>query len=226
MAKDGESEFDDFEMPSDEESPESLPDLSESESLPDLSDLGDDLGDLDEAPVESFDAEPAIGDLGELDAAAAESLAADAEAEEPASQPEVDEVQPAEEKVGPRRAGVQKKLLDRLPADRESVIAVGVSVLLALLWLVGLVYFSSVVYLIAVGVIPYALWKYRDTSSVFTVLLGCALVAIMTAVYCLWREWGSYRFDVKASGIRTTANATRLVDGMVMADVRVTTRSV
>ncbi len=187
MAKEGESEFDDLELPGEEPSLESMPDLDE--AMPDLDEALPDLGETDAA----------IADLSSGEPLDAEPAAEDNEQEVAA------EEEPMEEKIGPRRAGVQQKLLDRLPANRELTIAVAVPVLLLLLWLVGLIYFSSVVYVIAVAAVPFAMWKYRDTSTIFTVLLGCALVAILTAVYCLWREWGTYGFDSKARAIRPTA---------------------
>jgi hypothetical protein len=30
------------------------------------------------------------------------------------------------------------------------------------------------------------------------VLLACALVAMLTAIYCLWSELGNYEFNIKA----------------------------
>ena len=86
----------------------------------------------------------------------------------------------------------------QLPVYLEWSGAIGIPlVLLALGWF-GVLYFSTAIYIISVGFVPYGIWKGRKTSTVFTVILGCALVAILTAVYCLWLELVSYRLDIKA----------------------------
>jgi hypothetical protein len=77
-------------------------------------------------------------------------------------------------------------------------VAIGVPVLLlAVAWL-GLFYISTAIYLIAVGFVPYGIWKGRETSNVYTIVLGCALIAMMTLAYFMWVELGRYNFDVKA----------------------------
>ena len=57
---------------------------------------------------------------------------------------------------------------------------------------------STAVYIIALGYIPLALWMGRTTNTVFVVILGCVLAAVLTSVYCLWMELGRYKFDIKA----------------------------
>jgi hypothetical protein len=61
-----------------------------------------------------------------------------------------------------------------------------------------IIFFSTAVYVIVVGLVCYAIWKSRATNTVYIVILGCTLVAILTAVYCLWTELDRYDFDVKA----------------------------
>jgi hypothetical protein len=75
---------------------------------------------------------------------------------------------------------------------------VGVPVILLGIAFLHLLYFATVIYVVSVALIPYAIWKGRQTNSVYTVILGCALVAVLTAVYCLWLEVGRYQFDIKA----------------------------
>ena len=86
----------------------------------------------------------------------------------------------------------------KLPVYLEwaGVIAIP-AIILALAWL-GVWYFSTAFYVISVGLIPYGIWKGRETNTVYTVILGCTLVAVLTAIYCLWLEVGRYNFDVKA----------------------------
>ena len=38
----------------------------------------------------------------------------------------------------------------------------------------------------------------RKTNTVFVVILGCVLAAVLTSVYCLWMELVRYKFDIKA----------------------------
>ena len=86
----------------------------------------------------------------------------------------------------------------KLPVYLEwaGVIAIPV-IILALAWF-GVWYFSTAFYVISVGLIPYGIWKGRETNTVYTVILGCTLVAVLTAVYCLWLEIGRYNLEVKA----------------------------
>ena len=85
-----------------------------------------------------------------------------------------------------------------MPVYLEWAGAIGIPLVLLILGWFGALLFSTAFYLIAVGFVPYGLWKGRKTSTVFTVILGCALVAILTALYCLWLELGTYQFDLKA----------------------------
>ena len=84
-----------------------------------------------------------------------------------------------------------------MKANLDWVIAGGIALVLLLLALVGLFNFSTAFYVVAVGVLAYALWKMRELNDLYTVILGFALIAILTAVYCLWLEVGRYQFDTK-----------------------------
>ncbi len=69
----------------------------------------------------------------------------------------------------------------------------------------------TALYLIGLGLIPYALWKGRDTSTLYTVFLGCVLAAMLTGVYVLWIELAvNYKFDIHAQ------EAKRAAVGMVL----------
>ncbi len=80
--------------------------------------------------------------------------------------------------------------------------AIGIpAIILAFAWL-EVLYFSTALYAISVGFIPYGIWQGRKTNTVYTVILGCTLVAVLTAIYCLWLEVGRYRFDIKAQNAK------------------------
>jgi hypothetical protein len=103
---------------------------------------------------------------------------------------------------GTPRAKRASKRGPRVARDRSTyiewaVLAV-VGVTLAALALFGLICFSTALYLVAMMAVAYVLWIERSTSTVYTVILGCALTAVLTSVYVLWIELGRYQFDIKA----------------------------
>ena len=59
-------------------------------------------------------------------------------------------------------------------------------------------FFSTALYIIALGFIAYGVWKSSASSTVYMVILASALVAILTAMYFLWIEIRRYNFDIKA----------------------------
>jgi cation transport ATPase len=92
----------------------------------------------------------------------------------------------------------EEKKPKEIPLYVELAVAGGISAVLLLLAWFQVVLFSTALYLIAVGFVPYGIWKGRETNTVYSVMLGCALVAVLTAIYCLWLEVGRYGFEVKA----------------------------
>ena len=86
-------------------------------------------------------------------------------------------------------------------------VAVGLPVILLGLAVVNFVFFSTAIYLVAMGYTFLGLWIYRRTNTLYTVLLGCALAAVLTAVYCLWIEMGNYEFDLKAKDAKQRISA-------------------
>ena len=99
----------------------------------------------------------------------------------------------------------------RLPAHFELGLAIAAGVLLLALGLIHVLYLSTAVYLISVALLIYLMWRGRETNTVYTVILGCASIAILTALYCLWLELGRYHLDVKARQSKTPVAAARLV---------------
>jgi hypothetical protein len=101
-------------------------------------------------------------------------------------------------------------LSEQIKANLDWAIAGGIAVFLLLLALVGLFSYWTAIYVVAVGLAVYAMWKMRETNDLYTVILGCALIAILTAVYCMWLELGRYQFDVKAREAKQHASASWL----------------
>ncbi len=111
---------------------------------------------------------------------------ADDEAEVKAEETKEGGEEEAEEKAG------------RLPLVVELAGVIGVPVVLLALFWFKIIFFSTAIFLIGIGFIPYGIWKGRKSNTVFTVFLGCTLAALMTATYCLWMVMGRYHFDFKA----------------------------
>ncbi len=118
--------------------------------------------------------------------------------------------EPAEETPAEEKPEKEAKPPSKLMANLDWAIAGGIAALLLLLGLSGLLNLATAVYAISVALVLFAIWKSRQTNDMYTVILGCALIAILTAVYCLWMEVGRYRFDIKAREAKQHASAPRL----------------
>ena len=140
-----------------------------------------------EAQGELVDFETA--ELGELPAEGAEEAPAEAAGESPAEETEEGPAEAAEE--GPAKGR-------KLPFPLEWGIAIVIPVVALALVLIPVICLSTAIYLIFVGAVALGVWKGRETNTAYTVLLACALVAILTAIYCLWAELGRYQFDLRA----------------------------
>jgi hypothetical protein len=86
----------------------------------------------------------------------------------------------------------------RLPQYLEWGALVGIPVVLVALATVQFIYFATALYLLSAGFVGYGIWRGRATGTIYTVLLGCAVIAILTALYCLWIELGRYQFNIRA----------------------------
>jgi hypothetical protein len=107
----------------------------------------------------------------------------------------------------------------KLPFYVEIGCAIGLAVIvLALAWC-GVWFFSTAIYLIGLGLIPYGLWLGRRTNTVYTIFLGCVAAALLTAIYCLWIEMGRYRFDVRARAAKQRVSFTAGLPGSAWARV-------
>lgn len=85
-----------------------------------------------------------------------------------------------------------------LPPYADIAAASGIGAVLVGLGVVGLIYISTAVFLIAVAAVFYTIWRNRATCSIYNVLLACALVAVLLSLYFLWIEIGRYHFDLRA----------------------------
>jgi hypothetical protein len=161
---------------------------------PNPDDLGKNLGELsgDEAELGEAEllegGEAPVGDLADFSAeeVAAEPAEADL-ATEPAGPVHADEEEEEEE---------LEKEPSKLPLVLEVVAILGLPVAIIALALLQLVDAWSGLYLFLLGCVPYALWKGRATNTVFTVFLGLILAAELTAIFCLFKEFQRYGYDV------------------------------
>ena len=135
--------------------------------------------------------------------------AAEPAAEQPPKAEEVEEIETAElgelpaegAKEGPAEAetaGERPAKGGKLPFPWEWGVGIAIPVVILALVLLQVLYFSTAIYLVSVGLVAFGVWRSRETNSAYTVLLACALVAILTAIYCLWAELGRYQFDLRA----------------------------
>jgi hypothetical protein len=163
--------------------------------------------------------EPALETAPMVEVVAEDAGAATEKAEEPGAEG------PAEEKPEEEPAEKEAKPAGKLMAYLDWVIAGGIAAGLLLLALVGLLNLSTAIYAVSVVVVVSAIWKARQTNDLYTVMLGCALVAILTAIYCLWLEVGRYRFDVKAREAKQRVSAPWLPGKMPGAMVGLSNRA-
>jgi hypothetical protein len=136
------------------------------------------------APAEHA-AEPEVVEVAEAQPAASEAPAEEIKEFEPLADKE--EIEEEEEKQP-----------SKLPVVLPALAAIGLPVIALALAVLGMVYFSTAIYIILLGYVPLALWLGRKTNTVFVVILGCVVAAVLTACYCLWMELGRYKYDVKA----------------------------
>ena len=125
-------------------------------------------------------------------------------------QAETEEAAEGEEEEAEEEEGEEEeKEPSKLPLYLEWAGVIGIPLIilgLALLYTVcfsqAFNAFSTAIYLIALGFIPYGIWKGRETPDVFTLFLACALAAVLTAAYCMWLEMGRYDLDIRARGAK------------------------
>jgi hypothetical protein len=102
------------------------------------------------------------------------------------------------------------------PPLLEIAVAIGVPVVCIALAFLGFLNFSTALYIIGLAYVALMTWMGRETNTVYTVILGCVLIALLTSVYCLWTVLAKYGFDVKAQEAKGRAAITRPVDHIVL----------
>jgi hypothetical protein len=158
----------------------------------------------EEAPAEPVSADD-FQDLEGLDALGSEM--AEETAAEPLEEAILPEGEPIEAKEAAEPEGEQPEAVGEKKPQKEpaglspTVVwggAIGICVLMLVLAFLHVMFFATAVYVACVGLIGYAIWSGRATNTVYTVILACALVAVVTAVYYLWLEMDRYHLDIKA----------------------------
>jgi uncharacterized membrane protein YphA (DoxX/SURF4 family) len=163
-----------------------------------------------------------FGDLPPIEEAAAAPPAAVAETEIPPPAPVIEQPEEVQEEPTPAPAAEAVKepakgfdlasVLAKSPTNITWIAAGGASLLLIVLSLIGLLYLATAIYLAFLIFVGVAIWIGRATNSVYTLMLACALVAVLTAVYCLLLELGRYNMDVKARSAKQHASISRPVE--------------
>ena len=103
-----------------------------------------------------------------------------------------------EEKARRNEKESAEKTPSKLPVYLPAAASVILPVVVVALAVVHILSLSTAVYFIALGYVFLAVWLGRKTNTVYVVILGCVLAAVLTAVYCFWTELERYNFDIKA----------------------------
>ena len=151
---------------------------------------------LDESELPAVDMPTAEADLTDLPAMEAPLDEMPAAETPSAEQPSEDKSESTEPAAAETAEPLPHESRDLSAMLEYGGIGLGVFVLLALGWL-NLFYFSTALYTISIGLVGYGIWKGRATNNIYTMFMACALLAVLTAVYCLWLELGRYQFEIK-----------------------------
>ena len=121
---------------------------------------------------------------------------------------EVESVEAAEEGEHLEEEPEEEKPPSKLPVYLEYAGLACIPLILLTLGYFEIMFFSTALYLIALGLIPYGIWKGRKTNNVYSIILGCALAAMFTAIFCLWIEFDRrYQGDLKAQEVKQRVSA-------------------
>jgi hypothetical protein len=136
--------------------------------------------------------------------------------------PAEEEVAPAEveESVAETKAPVSAIDEDMEPKRTlpmlEIGVAIGVPVACLAIAFLGYINLSTALYFIGVAVVALMTWMGRKTNSVYTVLLGIVLIALLTCIYYHWTVLAKLGFDVKAQEAKQRVTMAQPLDGNVM----------
>jgi hypothetical protein len=163
------------------------------DDLDDLASLGDDMALSDLPDLDPFGDLPNLPEATDTAGATATAEVAPASTKV-AAEPEAN----AETKADAEKDAKTEEDNKKLPAWIDWATVGGVTVLFLLLAIFGIFSYVTVIYVTAVAFVGFAFWRGRETNNIYVILLGCALIAIITAVYCLCLELNAYDFKVKA----------------------------
>ena len=197
-------DFDEMKMPGEEDASAGMEPLSD--------DLFEDFQPLDAA---EFGELPPLDEAAPAPAIEAPVTEAAAPTEAPAEEAKVEPGPAEKSSKAPAKGSGRASLLTQSPTYVTWAAAAGVSVLLVILAFIGLLYLATAIFLAALVLVGVGIWVGRETNSVYTVILACALVAVLTAVYCLLLELGRYNMDVKARSAKQHASISQPMKGRV-----------
>jgi hypothetical protein len=165
--------------------------------------IEDDLSNLDDMGLPDDMSAPVEG-LAAMEEAAADGATVPA-AEEPTT---------AEEEKAKQPAAVDDDMApEKQPPYLAIALAVSVPVILLALAYFKILSFSTAIYIVGVAIVPLMIWIGRKTMTVYTVLLGCVLIALMTSVYCMWDIiYDRYKGDIKAQEAKQRVGMAQPVD--------------
>ena len=127
-----------------------------------------------------------------------------------------DEVPLAEVEEPPVETATLEAAPSRWPYFAELGAVIAIPLLLVVLAVVQIIYLPTAIWLIGLGLVPYGIWKGRDTSA-YTIFLGCVLVAILTAIYFLWIELVRYNYEIK---VRSGRSRVTMIESRPLLSIR------
>jgi hypothetical protein len=136
-----------------------------------------------------------------------------------------DTAPPAEEEVAPAEVKETKAPVSAFDEDMEPKralpileigVAIGVPVVCLAIAFFGYINFSTALYFTGVALVALMMWMGRKTNTVYTVLLGIVLIALLTCIYYHWTVLAKLGFDVKAQEAKQRVTMAQPFDGNVM----------
>jgi hypothetical protein len=141
-------------------------------------------------------------------------------AEEEVAPAEVEETAVEETKVEETKAPVSAFDEDLEPKRSlpilEIGVAIGVPVACLAIAFLGYINFSTALYIIGVALVALMMWVGRKTNTIYTVILGIVLIALLTSIYFLWTVLAKLGFDVKAQEAKQRVTMAQPLDRNVM----------
>jgi hypothetical protein len=117
------------------------------------------------------------------------------------------EAKPQKEKKKKKAAksASDAKFKETLRAHRKQLEWAGLALCLVVLLgvaAIGFIFYATAIYGFSLVAIAFTLWKGRKSNSLYVTILGFALAALLTGIYCLWLELAAYQLDIRARQMR------------------------